>query len=186
MKKIACTLSTAAVKRHIIGAAANRALAKIILLLTCALEYALLVLHRAALADMEIDWRICQAVEYAWRYSFCSRNCDKWGKFRGATWDSGEPRGPRPQLRSTEREKAEGHKKLHNQFRWISPWIEESCKESEQAGRKKRKFAELEDKELLRLFSVINGPKCVHHVLEAFDESSMAMLTCCGSKHRLH
>lgn len=119
MKKIARTLSTAAVKRHVIRAAAKCALAKIILLLACTLVYALLVLHRAALADMEIHCRICQAVEYAGRYSFCSGNSDKWGDFRGATWDSGEPRGPMPQLCRTEREKAEGHQKLHNQVRWI-------------------------------------------------------------------
>lgn len=186
MKKIARTLSTAAVKRHIIRAAAKCALAKIILLLACALVFALFVLHRAALADMEIHCRICQAVEYAGRYSFCSGNSDKWGDFRGATWESGEPRGPMPQLRSTEGEKTKGHKKLHNQVRWIWPWIGESCKVSEQAGRKKMECAELGGKELLSFFSVIYGPKYVHHVLQVFDESSMAMLTCCGSKHWLH
>lgn len=145
MKKIALTFSTAAVKRHIIRAAAKCALAKVILLLTCARVFALFVLHRAALANMEIHRRICQAVEYAGRYIFCSRNSDEWGDFR----DSGEPRGPGPQLRSTEREKAEGHKKLHIQFRWIWPWIEKSCNVSEQVRRTKMEGGGLWDKELL-------------------------------------
>lgn len=157
MKRISLTLSTAAVKRHIIRAAAKCALAKIILLLTCALVYALFVLHRAALANMEIQRRICQAVEYAGRYMFCSRNSDVRGDFR----NSGEPRGPGPQLRSTKREKAEGHKKLHIQIRWIWPWIEESCKVNEQVRRTKMECAWLGDKELLSLLSVNYGPECV-------------------------
>lgn len=134
-KKGARTLSTATVKRHIIRAAAKCTLAKIILLLACALVFSFLVLHRAVLADMKIHCRICQAVEYAGWNSFCSGNSDKWGNFRGATWESGEPRGPRPQLRSTEGEKTEGHTKLHIQTRWIWPWNEDTCKASKLCER---------------------------------------------------
>lgn len=67
--KIARTLSAAAVKRHVLGAAAKCALAKIIIPLACTLVYALLILHRAGLADMEIRCRICNAVVFGpWYY----------------------------------------------------------------------------------------------------------------------
>lgn len=92
------TLSAAAVKGHIHRAAAKCTLAKIIILLACTLVYALIVLHRAGLADMVICCRIRDAVEFlAWYYV----KIDPWREFWGATRESGEPGGPMPQLRSS-------------------------------------------------------------------------------------
>lgn len=49
--------------------------------------------------------------------------------------------------------------------------------------RKKIECAELRGEELLSLIPVIYGPK---YVFEVFDESSITMLTCRGSKDWLH
>lgn len=107
------------------------------------------------------------------------------GGFWGATRESGDPPGPMPQLCSSDWGKTEGHQKLHNQVRRVFDRIlKRAVKRA--SYEKEDRMCQTRGRRSFMSFSVNCGPKCAHHVLEVFDESSITMLTCRASKHWLH